>query len=81
MLAVVTAATCCFAFAACNPSENKTEKTKVGLITLHDDNSTYDKNFIDAFKAACEKTGVEAVIKTGIGEDEGCTTAANELVE
>ena len=81
LLAVVTAATCCFAFAACNPGENKTEKTKVGLITLHDDNSTYDKNFIDAFKAACEKTGVEAVIKTGIGEDEGCTTAANELVE
>lgn len=81
LLAVVTAATCCFAFAACTPDENKTEKTKVGLITLHDDNSTYDKNFIDAFKAACDKTGVEAVIKTGIGEDEGCTTAANELVE
>ena len=52
LLAVVTAATCCFAFAACNSGENKTEKTKVGLITLHDDNSTYDKNFIDAFKAA-----------------------------
>ena len=40
LLAVVTAATCCFAFAACNPDENKTEKTKVGLITLHDDKTS-----------------------------------------
>lgn len=81
LLAVVTAATCCFAFAACTPDENKTEKTKIGLITLHDDNSTYDKNFIDAFNAACTKKGVEAVLKTNIEEDESCTTAANELVE
>ncbi|MGN1093798.1 MAG: BMP family ABC transporter substrate-binding protein [Candidatus Neoclostridium sp.] len=84
LLAVVTAVTCCFAFAACTPTENPDNggtTIKAGLITLHDDNSTYDKNFIDAFKAACKAKGVEAVIKTGIGEDESCTTAANELVE
>lgn len=81
LLAVVTAATCCFAFAACTPDEKKTEKTKVGLIALHDDNSTYDKNFIDAFNAACTKKGVEAVLKTNVPESAECTTAANELVE
>ena len=37
LLAVVTAATCCFAFAACNPGEKKTEKTKVGLIVQSDE--------------------------------------------
>ena len=82
LLAVVTAVTCCFAFAACdNKTDNNDETMKVGLITLHDDNSTYDKNFIDAFKAACKAKGVEAVIKTGVDESEDCTTAANELVE
>ena len=86
LLAVVTAVTCCFAFAACGTPESSTTPPEgstinVGLITLHDDNSTYDKNFIDAFKAACQAKDVEAVIKTGIGEDESCTTAANELVE
>ena len=27
---------------------------KAGFIFLHDENSTYDKNFMDAAKAACE---------------------------
>ena len=54
---------------------------KVGLITLHDENSTYDKNFIEAFKASCEKEGVEPIIKTNIGEDQACYEAAGELVD
>ena len=32
---------------------------KVGFIFLHDENSTYDLNFINAAEAACEKLGVE----------------------
>ena len=28
------------------------------LIALHGDTSSYDKNFIDAFKAACEAKGL-----------------------
>ncbi len=57
------------------------EDIKVGLICLHGEESTYDKNFIDAAKAACEAKGVELLIKTGIPEDEACYTAAVELAE
>lgn len=64
--------------ASCNSDANK---MKVGLITLHDDNSTYDKNFIDAFEAACKAKGVKAVIKTGVDEKPECTTAADNMVE
>ena len=54
---------------------------KVGFICLHDENSTYDKNFIDAANAACENLGVEAVIKTNIPEGQECYDAAAELVD
>ena len=54
---------------------------KVGFICLHDENSTYDKNFIDAANAACENLGVEAVIKTNIPEGQECYDAACELVD
>ena len=54
---------------------------KVGLLALHDSNSTYDKNFIDAFNAACAVKGVEAVIKTNIEEGENCKTEALNLVD
>ena len=54
---------------------------KVGLLALHDINSTYDKNFIDAFNAACAAKGVEAVIKTNIEEGENCKTEALNLVD
>lgn len=54
---------------------------KVGFICLHDENSTYDKNFIDAANAACEELGVEAVIKTNIPEGQECYDAAAELVD
>ncbi|MBR6270866.1 MAG: BMP family ABC transporter substrate-binding protein [Lachnospiraceae bacterium] len=54
---------------------------KAGFICLHDEQSTYDLNFINAAKEACEKLGIEYVIKTGIDESEECLTAAEELVE
>lgn len=53
---------------------------KLGLICLHDENSTYDKNFIDAAKAASEALGFELLIKTNVPESDACTTAAEELV-
>lgn len=56
-------------------------KVKVGFIYLHDENSTYDKNFLDAAKAACEKMGVEMVNKTNIKEDDSCKEAALDLVD
>jgi basic membrane protein A len=58
-----------------------TTSVKVGLITLHDENSTYDKNFIDAFKAAAEAKGVTTVIKTGIPEGNECYEEAADMAD
>lgn len=54
---------------------------KVGFIFLHDEQSTYDKNFMDAAKAACEAMGVEYAQKTQISESRDCYDAAVELIE
>ena len=56
-------------------------KVKVGFIFLHDENSTYDLNFINAAKEACEKLGVECVMKTGVDESEACYEAAADLAD
>jgi len=55
-----------------------------GFICLHDENSTYDKNFIDAAKEACKALGLEEgqyLIKTNINEDNSCYEAAKDLVD
>ena len=54
---------------------------KAGFIFLHDENSTYDLNFINAAKEACEELGVECVIKTNIPEGQECYDAACELAD
>ena len=54
---------------------------KVGLITLHDENSTYDNNFIVATQEACAKMGAELVIKTGVSEGEDCYEVACDLAD
>ena len=54
---------------------------KAGFICLHDENSTYDLNFINAAKEACEELGVEYVIRTNIPEGQECYDAAAELVD
>ncbi len=80
VLALVMVAT---VFAACggNDNQDEQEKMKVGFIFLHDEQSTYDKNFMDAAKAACEAMGVEMVQKTQIPESNKCYDAAVELIE
>ena len=66
-----------------NPDEGS--KVKVGFITLHDENSTYDKNFIDAAKEACADLGLveneDFFIKTNVGETEQCAEVAADLVD
>ena len=57
---------------------------KVGFIFLHDENSTYDKNFIDAANEACDALGISKenrIIKTNIDESNACYEAAIDLVE
>ena len=81
-MALVLVVTC---FAACGGKENKDDPAKtdlkVGFIFLHDENSTYDKNFMDAAKAACEAMDVDYVQKTQIPESQDCYDAAVALIE
>lgn len=80
------------AFAGCSASKGNDDakdaskssdaKTvKFGLITLHDENSTYDKNFISAAQEAAEACGVELVQKNNIEEGQAAYEAAAELVD
>ena len=74
MTIALIACLCTAAFAEAAP-------VKVGFIFLHDENSTYDLNFINAAKQACEEMGVEYVLITNIDEGQQCYDAAAELVE
>lgn len=57
---------------------------KIGFIFLHDENSTYDKNFIDAANAAKEALGLtddQVIFKTNIPESSECYEAAADLAD
>jgi len=57
---------------------------KVALICLHDENSTYDLNFINGFKEAMGNLGIDEdhyMIKTGVPEGQECYDAAAELAD
>ena len=57
---------------------------KVGFITLHDENSTYDLNFINAAKAAIKNLGLtdaDYILKTNIPEGQECYDTACDLAE
>ncbi len=57
---------------------------KIGLITLHDENSTYDKNFIDSFKQAVEGLGISKdnyFIVSNVDESEACYNTAVDLAK
>ncbi len=92
LLLAIAMVVCMFSFAACgnnntdagdknNDKDDEKVEVKVGFIFLHDENSTYDKNFMDAAKAACETMGVEYAQKTQIPESTKCYDAAVELIE
>ena len=60
------------------------EDFKVGFIFLHDENSTYDLNFINAANAAIEELGLtedQYVFRTNIAETQDCYDAAAELAD
>ncbi len=86
-LALLLALVMVLGMAACggntgnDDKKDDAEKLKVGFIFLHDENSTYDKNFIDAAVTACKNMGVEMVQKTQIPESNKAYEAAKELVE
>ena len=60
------------------------EDLKVGFIFLHDENSTYDLNFINAANAAIEELGLtedQYVFRTNVPEGQECYDAAAELAD
>ena len=93
-LALLLALTMALCLAACGDNSNQpagssaagsgdaAPSVKVGFIMLHDENSTYDLNFINGAKEACEALGItDYIIKTNIGENNDCYDAACELVD
>ncbi len=82
ILSMLLALTMIFALAAVSaPAAYAETPVKAGFIFLHDENSTYDLNFINAAREACEKLGVEYLFKTGIPEGQECADAAEELID
>ena len=86
LLALLLTAVMLFSFAGCGAKDTNSDAgiksdLKVGFIFLHDEQSTYDKNFMDAAKAACEAMNVEYAQKTQIPESKKCYDAAVELIE
>ena len=66
------------------PAEGDAAAIKVGLICLHDENSTYDLNFINGFKEAMANLGIgedSYMIKTNIPEGQECYDAAAEFAD
>lgn len=84
ILAILMAIAMVFSFAACGTKKDggdTEKKLKVGFIFLHDENSTYDNNFLTGAEEACKKLGVEMITKKNIPEQNACYDAAAELVD
>ncbi len=82
LAALLLALVMCLSLCACGGGNNDSKsEMKVGFIFLHDENSTYDLNFINAAKAACEQLGVTPVMKTNVPEGQECYDKAAELVD
>ena len=69
---------------AANDAVAAVDELKVGFIFLHDENSTYDLNFLNGAKEACANLGLKEgqfIYRTNIPEGQECYDAAAELVD
>ena len=93
-LSLLMILSCLAMFAACDngdkPAGEQTltpvakEEIKIGFIFLHDEKSTYDKNFMLGVDEIQSKLGLrddQIIMMTGIPEDAACTEAALDLVD
>ena len=85
-LALLLALVMALSLFACGKKENDSDKAKVkvGFITLHDENSTYDLNFINAAKEAIANLGLtdaDYILKTNVPEGQECYEAAMDMVD
>ena len=90
LVAALLAVSCCFGLIACgNNDAGKEDQPKVSkavaLITLHGTDSSYDKNFIDAFTAACKAKGLtesQYTVVTGVPEEgDDCYNKAADFAD
>ena len=85
-LALLLALVMALSLFACGKKDDDADKAKVkvGFITLHDENSTYDKNFINGAKEAIKNLGLtdaDYILKTNIPEGQECYETACDLAE
>ena len=76
LVLVAVMAVACFGFASAEDA-----KIKLGVILLHDEDSTYDNNFINAAKAVEEALGIELVLRRNVDESNACYEVACELAD
>ncbi len=89
LLALLLAVTMAFAMGACGKKDDAAKggndkSVKVGFIFLHDENSTYDKNFMDAADAVKKSLNLsddQVIFKTNIPEGNECYEAAADLAD
>ena len=89
LLACLTAGTLCMGgLSGCGESGGadgvSKDTIKVGLICLHDENSTYDLNFINGMEEAKKNLGLkddQIIIKKNIPESNDCKEAAADLAD
>ena len=93
-LAMLLALVMALSLVACGEKKDDTQgdgdgdataaKVKVGFITLHDENSTYALNFINAAKKAIEDLGLtedDYILKTNVPEGQECYETAMDMVD
>ena len=93
-LAMLLALVMALSLVACGENNNETPddgntdgevaKVKVGFITLHDENSTYDLNFINGAKEAIANLGLtedDYILKTNVPEGQECYETAMDMVD
>lgn len=84
LIMVLSLAACGGAEEGESEGEGEAVSLKIGVICLHDENSPYDRNFIDAAKDAFQEMGLtedQYMIKTNVGEDESCYEAAADMAD
>ena len=86
IIAMLMALVMVVALAAFNaPAASAETPVKIGFIFLHDEQSTYDLNFMNAAKEACEARGMvenqDFFFKVGVPEGQECYETALDLVD
>lgn len=88
LTSLVLAGAMCIGLSACGEEgtggASGKDDLKVGLICLHDENSTYDLNFLNAMDEAKKELGLrddQIIIKKNIPETNECKEAAADLAD